>query len=265
MIFHSAFELSYLWLIIIGFVIGFLASFIGGGGGFCFIAILILLFRVPAHVAITTSLSATLPICLVGTLGHYKYGNIDLQLGLIFIITGILGAFAGAFLTKLMSSEHLKISFGVYSALLGIIMMFGNIKKKRAEEQGIQLPEVTVKGKVTKGSFFGFLAGVITGTFGTSGTAPVLAGLFAIRIPVKIVVGTSLMIAFVNTVSALVAHFMVGKIDLTLIFFLTAGSIIGALTGPGKLAGIRIGNAEYHIRKWYAVAMIAFGIIMVIS
>jgi len=263
--FHSAFELSYLWLIIIGFIIGFLASFVGGGGGFCFIVILILLFRVPAHIAITTSLSATLPICLVGTLGHYRYGNIDLQLGFIFIITGILGAIAGAYLTRLMTSEQLKNSFGAYSALLGLLMMIGNMKKKRAEERGIQLPEITGAGKVTKGSFFGFLAGVITGTFGTSGTAPVLAGLFAIRIPVKIVVGTSLMIAFVNTISALAAHFMIGQVDLTLILFLTAGSVIGALTGPKKLAGIKIGNAEYHIRKWYAVAMIAFGIVLIIS
>lgn len=264
MIFNSAFELSYLWLIIIGFIIGFLASFIGGGGGFCFIAILILIFKVPAHIAITTALSATLPVCLVGTLGHYRYGNINMQMGLIFIITGILGAVAGALLTRLITSEQLKNSFGAYSALLGVLMMSGNMKKKRAEEKGIELSELTGAGKIIKGSFFGFLAGVITGTFGTSGTAPVIAGLFTIRIPVKIVVGTSLMIAFVNTISALATHFMVGQIDMTLIFFLTAGSVIGALTGPGKLAEIKIGNAEYHIRKWYAVAMMAFGILLVI-
>jgi hypothetical protein len=118
---------------------------------------------------------------------------------------------------------------------------------------------------MARGSFFGFLSGIITGTFGTSGTAPVQAGMFAMRMPLKIVVGTSLMVSTVNTFSAMGAHFLVGNIDLTLVFFLTTGTIIGALIGPKFLAGIKIGRAEGPIRFYYALGMIAFGIIMIVS
>jgi uncharacterized protein len=266
MIFHSPFEYYYLWLPLIGFVIGFLGSFWGGGGGFFFIPLLTLLFKVPAQMAVPTSLAATLPICLVGAYGHYRKGNIDLFSGLFIALSGIAGAACGAGLTSLMTSTQLKASFGAYSIIIAVIMIISNWREKRDEAMGIQKSEVTRVQKITKCSLLGLISGAITGTFGTSGTAPVIAGLFSMRMPVKLVVGTSLLVVFTNTASALAAHFLMGKIDLTLVYFLTAGTILGALTGPRILADIRIEHrAEGLIRNWYALAMIAFGIVMIIS
>jgi uncharacterized membrane protein YfcA len=73
------------------------------------------------------------------------------------------------------------------------------------------------------------------------------------------------MVSTVNNFSALGGHFLVGEINLTLVYFLTAGAIIGALIGPKLLADVKIGRAEGPIRLWYAVGMIVFGIIMIIS
>lgn len=56
------------------------------------------------------------------------------------------------------------------------------------------------------------------------------------RIPFKMVIGTSLLAVLVNTIFAVGAHFIVGKIDLTLVIFLTAGSTLGAIIGPRLLA-----------------------------
>jgi len=265
MVFHSVFENSYLWLPLLGFVVGFLGSVIGGGGGFFFLPVLILLFHVPAQIAVSTSLAATLPVCVVGALSHYRNGNIDLRMGSIFAIAGIAGAIVGAGLTGLLSTGQLKVSFGIYSILLAVHMMLSNRKKIKAEANGDVLPEKTSFQKRTSGSVYGLLAGIITGTFGTSGTAPVLAGLFAIRLPVKVIAGTSLLIVFVNTVSALGAHFMVGKIDLTLVYFLTAGTIIGAFAGPRLISGVRIERSENSVRFWFALVMMAFGLLMIIS
>ncbi|MFA6334128.1 MAG: sulfite exporter TauE/SafE family protein [Bacteroidales bacterium] len=265
MIFHSAFEYSYLWLPLIGFTIGFFASMTGGGGGFVFLPVLILLFNIPAQTAVATSLAASLPICIVGSFSHYKNGNIDFRMGLIFALTGIIGAILGVGLTNLMTSRQLKISFGVYSILIALNMLLSKRRGERAEANRVEILDGYGLKKISKSSVYGFMAGIITGTFGTSGTAPVLAGLFDMRIPIKMVLGTSLMIVSVNTVSALGAHFLVSKIDLTLVYFLTAGAIIGAFAGPKFLAGLKTDRAEGPVRKWYAIGMIAFGIIMIIS
>jgi uncharacterized membrane protein YfcA len=266
MIFHSAFEYIDLWLPLVGFLVGLIGTLIGGGGGgFFFIPILTILFGVPAQVAVATSLAATLPICIVGSIGHYRNDNIDVRLGLVMAAAGILGALGGASFTSLITHKQLIICYGSYAIVIALSMIRSNWKKKRDEAYGVDKPEDSKFKKVAKGTFFGFLAGVITATFGTTGATPAQAGLLAMRKPVKVVIGTSLMVVMANTASALGAHFLVGEIDLTLVYFLTAGTIIGSLAGPKLLKGARLERIDGPIRLWYALGMILFGIVMIIS
>lgn len=265
MISHSIFEYSYLWLPLIGFLVGFFGALIGGGGGFFFLPVLILFFDVPAQVAVPTSLAATIPICLAGSFGHYRKRNLDIKTGLIFMAAGFFGALSGATVTSLVTEQQLKMSFGVYSIILALQMLFNLYKESRASRNGKEVKPLTSRSKVTKSIVYGFLSGVITGTFGTSGIAPVMAGMFAMKMPLRLVIGTSLMVIFGNTVAALGAHFMVGSIDLTLVYFLTAGTIAGALTGPKFLARLSVERAESPVRKWYALGMIAFGVVMIFA
>jgi len=266
MIFHSSFEYIDLWLPLVGFLVGLIGTLIGGGGGgFFFIPILTILFGVPAQVAVATSLAATLPICMVGSIGHYRNDNIDVRLGLIMAGAGILGALGGAGFTSLITHKQLIICYGSYAIVIALLMIRSIWNKQRCEANGIEQSEDPKFLKIAKGTFFGFLAGVITATFGTTGATPAQAGLLAMRKPVKVVIGTSLMVVMANTTSALGAHFLVGKIDLTLVFFLTAGTILGALAGPKLLKGAKLERIDGPIRLWYALGMILFGIIMIIS
>ena len=89
-------------------------------------------------------------------------------------------------------------------------IIYSTIRKNSITENGNEIsPQFGIR-KTVKGSFFGLLAGIITGTFGTSGTAPVIAGLFTMEIPLKLVIGTSLLVILANTVFAIGAHFLVG-------------------------------------------------------
>lgn len=262
MIFHSSFENSYLWLPLIGFTIGFFASVIGSGGGFFFLPALILIYSVPAQTAVATSLAATLPICIVGSIGHLRRNHVQLNIGLVFALTGVLGAVAGAGLSNLLTSGQLKIGFGIYSLIIAFQILISNHRLKKFHKKGVVVPEINGSKKNRKGSYYGFMAGIITGTFGTSGAAPVMAGLLSMQIPLKVVAGTSLMIITVTTFSALSTHFFIGRIDLTLVWFLTSGAVIGAFTGPRFLAGIKTDKAESPARLWYAVGLFIFGILL---
>ena len=264
MIVHSSIEPIYYLLPVLGFIIGLLGTMLGGGGGFFFLPILTLLLHVPMQTAVITSLVATLPIALVGSVGHYRKRNVDFRMACLFTLTGIIGAFIGAGITSRISSEELTLSFGIYSVLIALNIVYSTYRKKRAEDGGMA-QDHSHSAKMAKGSFFGLFAGLITGTFGTSGTAPVLAGLFSLRIPIKMVIGTSLLIVLVNTVFAIGAHFLVGQIDLTLVSFLTAGSAIGALSGPHLLSRSKIDRSENNARYGYAVVMAALGILMMIA
>ena len=85
--------------------------------------ILILLFHVPSQLAVATSLAATIPTVIVGSIEHYRKGNINLQVGVIFGVAGLAGALLGAYASHLVSSVLLQKLFGVYSILLTIPMI----------------------------------------------------------------------------------------------------------------------------------------------
>ena len=197
-------------------------------------------------------------------MGHYRKGNVDLQAGTVFIVAGIFGAFAGAGITSILTGKQLKVSFGVYALLIAINLVYTTWKKKKEEARKIVAESSKLK-QLGKGSFFGLSAGLIAGTFGTSGTAPVLAGLFSMRLPVKIVIGTSLVVVLANTLFALGAHFMVGRFDLTVVGFLTFGSVAGAMLGTHFISKAKVDKKENNIRYVYALVMAVIGILMMIS
>jgi uncharacterized membrane protein YfcA len=263
MIYHSTIETVYYILPVLGFAVGLFGTILGGGGGFFFLPALTLIIGAPAQTAVITSLVATLPVCMVGSAGHYRKGNINWQIGLIFSIAGIAGAFAGTAITGLISNETLKIAFGIYSVLIALKMGVDTWKKQYNSTNKNQQHSGKRISQRLKGPVYGFFAGTITGTFGTSGTAPVLAGLFSLNIPLKLVIGTSLMIVLINTTFAIGAHALVGQVDLTLVEFLTAGSAAGALLGPKILSAINTDKSESKFRYVYALVMIIIGIFMI--
>jgi uncharacterized protein len=265
MVFFSSFEPGYIWLPLIGFVIGVLATMIGSGGGFFFPFILIMFFHVPAQVAVATSLAAAIPLTLTGCVGHYRKGNVHLHLSLIFATAGVAGAVAGAFITGLLTPGQLKSGFGGYSILLSMLIFFNLLSRKKSGARSLnrEKPALTSAG-ITRGAFHGLAGGIISGTFGTSGAAPVLAGLMSMNLPMKLVTGTSLMVIMVNTISALTGHFLVGRIDLLLVILLTSGSIIGAWIGPGLLERFQPEKKERSIKLIFALIALIGGLLLII-
>jgi uncharacterized membrane protein YfcA len=265
MIFYSVIQPIYFLLPIVGFSIGMLGSMLGGGGGFFFLPMLTLVLNVPAQTAVATSLVATLPICIAGTVSHYYKRNVNLQIAALFALSGIVGSFVGTGIVNLMDTYQLRLAFGIYSVLMATQIAVKTWKEKMYHEAE-KVPSRSLGSLgVLKGSFFGLIAGVITGAFGTSGTAPVLAGLFSMRLPLKVVIGTSLFIVLINTATATGAHFMIGKIDLTLIGFLTIGSVFGALIGPRVLSAFNVTRKESRLKYGYALGMLAVGILMIFN
>lgn len=255
-------EPIYFLLPVIGFVVGLFGTLLGGGGGFVFLPVLTLLIGVPAQTAVITSLVAMLPIGILGTAGHYREGNVAFKIGMLFCVAGIGGAFIGAGITGLISEAALKRSFGIYAILMAFYIIYHTrvrhyLKARRKEEF-----HPFHRTSIFKSGIFGFSAGILTGTFGTSGTAPVLAGLLTMNIPLKTVIGTSLLVVLSNSIFAIGAHFLVGTIDLTLVLFLTSGSTIGALLGPKLLSKVEIGSSENKFRYLFATVMIVLGFLM---
>lgn len=265
MFFYSEFQQSYYWLPLVGFTIGLVASMIGSGGGFFFPLILILFFSIQPQVAVATSLAASLPLCISGTVGHYRKKNIRLWLGVVFAAAGILGAITGVAVTHLLTPGQLKTFFGIYSVILAILIVMNTLRVQPKQQPEKKKRHLFTTRTLTTGGGFGFIGGMISGTFGSSGAAPVIAGLVALNTPLRMVAGTSLIVVLVNTVSALAGHFVLGQIDLTLVYLLTAGSVLGAATGPHLMAKVNLQKADKPVRLAIALVVIVSGIVLIIN
>ena len=264
MLFFSSIEPAYYLLPLAGFVVGLFGAMLGGGGGFVFIPILTLGLHIPAQTAVITSLVAVLPICIAGSWGHFNKGNVNFRMGVKFALIGTVGAFLGAGITGIVTARQLQTGFGVYAFLMAINIVATTLGEcnKNLQEEKDQLPLSKFLIGIKNG-FYALSAGFVTGTFGTSGSAPILAGLFSMKIPVKTAIGTSMIIVLVNTLFAIGAHCFISKIDMTVVALLTAGSLLGAVIGIKLLAKANIERSGSVFKYLYAVAMVVLGLMMI--
>jgi len=264
---NSDFNIYFLFLPLFGFLIGLIVSIFGGGGGFFYVPLLTILFNIPVQVAVATSLASIIPTTVFGAFAHYKQGYVNGPIGLMFGFTGIIGTLIGVYLTTLIPTLVLKKLFGIVIILLVIPILFrvnNNNNNNNSEDKYDYLNVINFK-KISISSFFGLLSGIMAGLFGVSGTPPVIAGLYKLRFPVRLVIGTSIFILFFNAVSGLLGHLVVGHINLTLIILLGGGAAVGARMGPDLLKKIKNDVLDKIFRIFFICLSILFGIIMIIK
>ena len=111
-------------LLLLGLILGTLSGFFGVGGGFMITGGL-LVFGVPAPIAVGTGLTLIMGSSIINTLKHRNLGNVDFKLGL-FMVSGTIPAL---FLAQWIISE-LKAAGLAESAIrytyVGILAVLGS-------------------------------------------------------------------------------------------------------------------------------------------
>jgi uncharacterized membrane protein YfcA len=106
---------------IIGFVMGFIGSIMGIGGGFLLVPMLVYVLRVPTSTVIGTSTVLTLVTMITATLLHAATNHqVDAVLALMLMVGGSIGAQFGAQAGQRMRAERLRLLLGVLILAVGI-------------------------------------------------------------------------------------------------------------------------------------------------
>ena len=109
--------------ILIGLTVGFLSGFLGVGGGFILVPLMVLLLKMPIRIAIGTSLLEVACYAASGAIGHLMMGNVDLPLVGILAVGGIVASPLGAIATKKASPQHLREIFAAVLILFAIKLL----------------------------------------------------------------------------------------------------------------------------------------------
>jgi uncharacterized membrane protein YfcA len=242
----------------LGCVVGFLSGLFGVGGGFLMTPLLMMI-GIPATIAAATDSNQIVAASASGTLAHARAGSLDIKMGVFLLLGGIGGSSVGVYLIKLLRSlgeADLFIRF-VYIIMLGGIgsyMFFESLSALRGRGGRTRKPSraslsyarfmsrlpwhmefkhsgVTLSALLPLS--LGCLVGILAGIMGVGGgfiMVPIMV--YILRMPMHIVVGTSLFQIVFTCINATVLQSALNHtVDFVLALLLLIGSVIGAQIG----------------------------------
>jgi len=269
-------------LFVVGFIGGMVSGFIGSGGAFVLTPAMMSL-GVPGIVAVASNMAHKFPKALVGSIKRYRYGQVDIKLGIILGVFAEVGVFAGKeIMTAIRASfgdagTDLYVSF-VFIVILAIIGTFvlrdGLRMKGEAHQdseyetprlarwvQSIRIPGTmmsfkSIGGKEVSLLFvapIGFATGMLAASIAVGGFIGVPAMMYLMGVPAVMATATELVVAFVMGAGGSMFYAWDGFVDIRLAMIILAGSLFG----------VQIGAIGTTYVKEYAVKFV-MGMIMVI-
>src|ERR1700742_802649 len=146
-----------------GMLVGFSLGLVGGGGSILAVPLMVYVVGVPEpHVAIGTSAIAVAANAAINLSNHARGGTVVWSCALTFAAAGIVGAFSGSLLGKMVDGQKLLALFALVMLVIAMLML-----KTRAR---IGLPDVKVSmSNMPAIVGLGLATGTLSGFFGIGG------------------------------------------------------------------------------------------------
>jgi len=262
-------------------IVGVLSGLFGVGGGFLMTPFLIFLGVPPAY-AVANEANNILATSVSGSTTHYLKNTLDYKMGLMIVVGGVIGTSLGIYTFTYFKGigkidTVISLAYMYILAIIGTLMLVESlgeidkakknllIKKKLHVHywiHGLPLRMRFPKSKLYESAFtpiiIGLLVGFIAAIMGIGGAFILVpAMIYVIKMPTKLVPGTSLFVTiFVSVIVTFLHSFNYGSIDLMLVFMLVIGSIIGVQVG--QKIGEKIDSSG--LRALLAVLLLIVGI-----
>ena len=209
-----------------GVLVGFSLGLVGGGGSILAVPLLVYLVGVPVpHLAIGTSAVAVAANAAMSLTNHARAGNVGWPCALVFAGTGVIGAFVGAWLGKMVDGQVLLAAFAVMMVVVAGLMLR---RREPAQEARIRLD----RGNAAALAGTGLAVGALSGFFGIGGGFLIVPGLIlATGMPMLQAVGTSLVAVTAFGLTTAVSYASTGLVNWTLAALFISGGLLGSQLG----------------------------------
>jgi uncharacterized membrane protein YfcA len=213
-------------------VIGLLLGLLGGGGSILTVPMLVYVLHVEPKNAIVTSFVVVGISSLMALIPHARRGSVCWKSGLLFGVTGMVGAFGGGRLAGHFSGDVLMTLFGGICLLTGILMMRNRKPEAIQSLASEPLKVCPFRVPYLRVLFDGFFVGALTGMVGVGGGFLIVPALtLLVGFPIKGAVGTSLLVIAMNAAAGLMGYSQHVSLDLELTGVVASGSIVGSGIG----------------------------------
>ncbi|MDY0391307.1 sulfite exporter TauE/SafE family protein [Desulfobulbus oligotrophicus] len=246
-----------LFLFLVGFIGGLVSGFIGSGGAFVLTPGMMSL-GVPGTVAVASNMCHKFPKALVGAVKRYKYGQVDIKLGLIMGVFAEIGVQVGIMIQKTVldkwgqagSNLYVSIIFVLVLVIVGSFVLRDALGMKNADGatevksptvakrlQQIELwPMITFKTANIRISLWFLIpvalaTGMLAATIAVGGFIGVPGLMYIIGVTSIVASASELVVAFVMGLGGTLIWAYYGMVDIRLVMIILAGSLFGVQLG----------------------------------
>lgn len=282
--------INILLIIILGLFTGLLAGMFGIGGGFLAAPFLMFIGISPA-VAVATSANQIVASSVSGLFAQLKKGGVDIKMGLVLLIGGLIGSTFGVSLFRFLQTKGqidivVGITYVIFLGSISVLMLVEYFKSFLQDKYQftfndssvpkldsanlferflkvidnlpfkIYFPKSAIKASIFVPILLSMGIGILVALIGIGGGFLMIpAMIYILRMPSNVVVGTSLFqIIFIASNTTFLQAYRNNTVDISLAFFLIISSSIGAQFGTRL--GYRI-NAE---KMRLFLALLLFGV-----
>jgi len=239
----------------LGGMVGILSGMFGVGGGFLMTPLLFFI-GIPPAVAVATEANQIVASSFSGVLAHFRRKNVDIKMGTVLLVGGLVGAALGIQLFNTLKSMGqvdllVKLSYVIFLGIIGSLMFVESLRAiyqthkngvvpKRKHHNWVHNLPLKMKFR-TSGLYIsvfpplviGVMVGILAAIMGVGGGfVMVPAMIYLLGMPTRVVIGTSLyQIIFVTAFTTLLHATTNFTVDMALAVLLLIGGVVGAQIG----------------------------------
>lgn len=242
---------TFLALILSG-AIGISLGLLGGGGSILAVPVLVYVAGFDAKQSVAMSLAIVGSTSFIGSLLYAREGRLDIRVAAMFGGAGVVGAYFGAGLTNLVAGDLLLLIFAALMLVVATLML---MRKERAEPDD----ETQRRKGLGPTILAGGSVGVLTGFLGVGGGFLVVPALVLFAgLPMRLAVGTSLLVIAVNSAAGFIGHMEAGGLHKSLTALFTAAAVAGTFVGARYARGV----PAARLRRMFAYFVMAVAIFL---
>ncbi len=229
-------------LFLLGIVAGVLGALLGLGGGVFLVPFLVLVLRVPMHLAVGVSLTTVIATSSVVTAGRAGRSLINLRLGMLLEVATTAGGLTGGLVAALFAAATLQKLFGVVTGLSAVTMLTrlgrrnvildpavdpGRLGGRYYEQESGAVVSYRVR-RIPLGLAVSFIAGSVSSLLGIGGGIIKVPALNAwCGVPLRAAAATSAFMIGVTATAGAVIYYGRGEV----VPWMAAAAVLGVLAG----------------------------------
>lgn len=263
--------------IVFGLLVGFALGLTGGGGSIFAVPLLVYGLAVTPREAVGVSLAAVGATALLGSIERFRAAEVELRVGLLFALAGMIGAPVGTWLNGFVPEWLLLTLFAGLMLIVAMHMWIKASQHRRrdgmnhdGEKTTKPLPGLSTspQGRQSSGlgrwlllGLAGLGTGALSGIFGVGGGFLIVPALVLVGgLEIHRATATSLFIIALISATGVAAYLNAGR---ALDWGLTALFVVGGVVGT--LLGVALGRrlSGPYLQRIFASAMITVAVFIV--